>query len=405
MAEALWGRVYFKDIHAGELKQEPNGRCVFTYDSLYLSSEAAQAIAFSFPLSAAPYICEKALHPFFDNLVSEGLFREKQAKVLGISPNNHFALLLGFGFDLAGAVSIVDPEPHKQIKIETNDEVLDAALLSRGSLSGVQRKLLVVKEGRKYRPAKRDELSTHIAKFSSDRLSDIIELEYLSTLAIHKLLPDDQIVELEIGSISGIDEPALIVKRFDRTASGKRIHFEEFNQLLGKYSGDSKYDGAYEDMGNFISTTKECLPIESERLYRRILVALLTGNTDAHFKNFAMFHTRDGLRLTPSYDQVAAAYYKPYQTIALQIDSVSDLNIGSLKAKHLIHMAKAFGLNEALILNVVEDLGKRLPIAQQAIATSDVGNRILRDNLLDIMEKRWKGTFSLIGQLISKKQS
>ena len=33
MAAALWGKVYYNsDLFAGELRQEPGGRCVFTYD-------------------------------------------------------------------------------------------------------------------------------------------------------------------------------------------------------------------------------------------------------------------------------------------------------------------------------------------------------------------------------------
>ncbi len=39
MAATLWGRVYYDDRYAGELRQEPGGRGVFTYDRSYLSSK------------------------------------------------------------------------------------------------------------------------------------------------------------------------------------------------------------------------------------------------------------------------------------------------------------------------------------------------------------------------------
>jgi hypothetical protein len=97
----------------------------------------------------------------------------------------------------------------------------------------------------------------------------------------------------------------------DETVDMDIVHFEEFNQLLGKYSGDDKYEGAYEDIGQFILRTPSCIPAEADRLLRRILACLLVGNTDAHLKNFAMFHARDGLRLTPAYDLVAASFYQP----------------------------------------------------------------------------------------------
>ena len=64
MAAALWGKVYYNDeLYAGELRQEPGGRCVFTYDAAYLEAKHP-AIAFTLPRQAAPHTCEQGLHPF-----------------------------------------------------------------------------------------------------------------------------------------------------------------------------------------------------------------------------------------------------------------------------------------------------------------------------------------------------
>src|SRR5258708_39906024 len=104
----------------------------------------------------------------------------------------------------------------------------------------MQPKLLAVKDGRSYRPARRDETSTFIAKLPSGPLRDIVENEYLTTAACRALLPDDEIAETEIANLEGIKERALMVKRFDRLQSGAKRHFEEFNQLLGKRAGDDK---------------------------------------------------------------------------------------------------------------------------------------------------------------------
>ncbi|HWM65569.1 MAG TPA: HipA domain-containing protein [Steroidobacteraceae bacterium] len=406
MARTLWGKVYFKDTYAGRLQEEPGGRCVFTYDPTYLSSEQPAAIAHTLPLRAGPHISERGLHPFFDNLVAEGWFRNAQARALGIDPGNRFALLLGFGHDLAGAVSVEDPEPAARMDIDHADEATIAALLGRASLSGVQRKLLVLKEGRSYRPVGPNELSTHIAKLPSGNLTDLLELEYLTTLAVRTLLPGEEIVDMDIVHLQSIKENALIIPRFDRTGSGKRlIHFEEFNQLLGKYSGDDKYDGAYEDLGQFILRTPSCIPVEADRLLRRILTCLLVGNTDAHFKNFAMFHTRDGLRLAPAYDLVAASFYPEYQSIALSIAGARNMAIGLLQAKHLVRMAEGFGVNEDALVSAVEQLGKRLPTALAALEGSDVGPKPLRERLKERMEKRWNGSFASTGPLLSKKRS
>jgi len=405
MAVMLWGKVYFQDTYVGILKQEANGRYVFAYDASYLSS-SLPAIAFSLPLREEPFISERGLHPFFDNLVAEGWFQNAQSRALGVSPNDRFSLLLGFGFDLAGGISIIDPEPREHRRVD-HDAVMIAASQSRASLSGIQSKLLVVKEGNHYRPTTGKELSTHIAKFQSRTLEDILELEYLTTLAIRELIPNDEVVNMEMNFVHLEKEKreALIIKRFDRTDSGKRLHFEEFNQLLG-HESDGKYNGFYEEMGNFIF--EEAGLAEADKLYRRILACFMVGNTDAHFKNFAMFHTRDGLRLTPAYDLVASAKYPEFQALALGVAGVKNLDIGELKPKHLIEMANAkngFRLNENAINTAVNEIGKRLPQAQSAISRSEIGAFSLREKLIEMMEKRWKGNFELIGKLLSKKQS
>ncbi|MBN1282968.1 MAG: HipA domain-containing protein [Proteobacteria bacterium] len=403
MAKTLWGKIYFRDIYAGRLQEEPGGRVAFTYDASYLEGDQP-AIAHTLPLGPEPHVSESGLPPFFDNLVAEGWLRSAQARALGVNPNNRFALLLGFGFDLAGAVSIIDPEAQEHKTLDHTDEATLAALLGRASLSGIQRKLLVVPDGRNYRPVGPGELSTHIAKLPSGNLADIIELEYLTTRAVRKLLPGDDVVDMEIVTIPSIKEQAIIIPRFDRTPTAKRIHFEEFNQLLGRHSGDEKYEGAYEDMGRFILDTPGCIPAEADRLLRRILAALLVGNTDAHFKNFAMFHTRDGLRLTPSYDLVASALYKEYQSIALSVAGIENLAIGKLKSKHLLEMGRGFGVRIDAIVAAVETIGERLPAAQEEVSKSDVGPKRLRDELINRMEKRWNGSFKLTGELWSKRR-
>jgi serine/threonine-protein kinase HipA len=406
MAAALWGKVYYNDLFAGELRQEPGGRCVFIYDPAYLEARKP-AIAFTLPLQATPHICEQGLHPFFDNLVAEGWLRNAQARALKVDPNNRFALLLAFGRDCAGAVSVIDPAPLAEPAIDIGDPAAVAALASRASLSGVQPKLLAVREGRGYRPARRDETSTFVAKLPSGALRDIVPNEYLTTIACRALLPDDAIVEPSIASVEGIREPALVVPRFDRLRSGAKRHFEEFNQLLGKRSGDDKYDASYDSMGAFILETPGCTPVDAWRLYRRILVCVLTGNTDAHLKNFAMFHTPDGLRLTPAYDLVAAALYPEYRTLALAIGSAANLTLEQIKPKHFVALAKTFALESDVLREAVQKLDGRRKSAETAVAAGAkrIDEEDLGKNLLTLMERRWNGSFKSIGQFLSKKRS
>lgn len=400
MASLLWGNVYYKNHFAGVVRQEPGERVSFTYDESYLAS-GHPAIAHTLPLRAGPYISQSGLPPFFDNLVAEGWMEDAQTRLLGKRRASRFELLLAFGQDCAGAVSIIDPDPQDRGNIKPDDPMEIAVMAGRASLSGIQPKLALIERDGKLRPARTDELSTHIAKFASPRHDDLPANEYLTTKALKALLPDEDIVDLRLGRIDGFKDPALIIKRFDRTGDGQRIHFEEFNQLLG-YPSEAKYEGSHKSMADFIRQTPGGLPAEIYRLYLRILAGLLLGNTDMHLKNFAMFHTEAGLRLTPAYDAVAAALYG-YNTIALSIGSSANIPLGDLKARALIRLGEEFGLPAPAIAMATGQLEKRKEAARNAIAESKTGAQELRDAIINLMEKRWNGTFALIGKSLSKK--
>ena len=126
---------------------------MFTYDESYLQS-SLPAISYTLPLRPEPHLSEYGLHPFFDNLCAEGWLKDVQARALGLRRDDRFPLLLAFGTDLAGAVSIIDPDPAEDIIIDHNDPENIAALSARASLSGVQPKLGAIKEGRVFRPVK-----------------------------------------------------------------------------------------------------------------------------------------------------------------------------------------------------------------------------------------------------------
>src|SRR5690606_1745442 len=146
--------------------------------------------------------------------------------LLGKRAASRFELLLAFGQDCAGAVSVMDPEPSKLSDdlMDLSDPKQAAALTGRASLSGVQAKLAAVLRNGKISPAQVGELSTHIIKFPSHKHHDLVMNEFLTTQAVKALLPDDDVVDLKIGEVSGVSEPVLIIKRFDRDVNKQRIH-------------------------------------------------------------------------------------------------------------------------------------------------------------------------------------
>ncbi|MBS0349598.1 MAG: HipA domain-containing protein [Proteobacteria bacterium] len=403
MAKLLWAKVFYKEQLAGYLRQEPGERYSFVYHESYLNSKNPP-IAHTLPLTEKVVVTEQFLPAFFDNLAAEGWMEEAQRRLLGKRTCSRFELLLGFGIDCAGAVSIVDPEapPLYLEKLGADDPKNVAIFKNRASLSGIQPKVLLVEEKGQLRLAHHGEISTHIAKLSSEAINDIVYNEWITLCACKALLPEDSIVEAKLDRFDGLGDEILIVKRFDRTNGKEKIHFEEFNSLLNHQTFE-KYDGSYRAMADFVYKTENCLPSEIYRLYKRILVGLLLGNTDMHFKNFALMYTAEGLRLTPNYDQVAAAIYKPYQTIALTLDKEADRLITQLKPKNLIALGREFSLKDGAIFLAVAELEKRLPDVKDAIQKCCNGQTIMKKNIINFMEKRWKGSFSSIGKLLSKR--
>ena len=103
-AKKAW--VYLRGILAGELEKCDGNPVIFkfTYFKDYLNSQNP-AIARGFPKRQESYISSN-LHPFFDNLISEGWLLEYTEKSLHIPKSNRFALLMVTGSAPIGAVSV-----------------------------------------------------------------------------------------------------------------------------------------------------------------------------------------------------------------------------------------------------------------------------------------------------------
>jgi serine/threonine-protein kinase HipA len=398
MAVNLYGTVYYREALAGTLEQAPDGRYAFTYNLAYIGAGQPQ-IAHTLYLRFAPHYSH-GLHPFFDNLVAEGWLARAQARALGIRGDDRFARLLAFGADCPGAVSIRDPRPEREPNLEVGTREEIAALANRASISGIQRKLFAVQTANGFRPARAGETSTHIAKLPSADLEEFVELEYLTTVAAKALLPDDQVVELEIAEVQNIRGPCLLVRRFDRTPRGEKIHFEEFNQLLDRPS-EAKYEGAYSDVATFILRHQQYHREEDiDRLLRRILVSILVGNNDAHMKNFGLLYTPEGFRLAPFYDVVAAALYPQCKDSPLALRLGAGKNpptLASLRSKHLSALAESMALSPSALKLAIEDLNRRLPVAIRAIENTGDESRALKEKLIKFMRKRWNATFKSTG--------
>jgi len=95
--------------------------------------------------------------------------------------------------------------------------------------------------------------------------------------------------------------PAYVTRRFDYDKDEEKLNQEDFASVLqAEKSIDDNYKynaKTYEDFGDILS------PLNKVEFIRILIFNFLTGNGDAHLKNFSLLETSDGdMQLSPSYD-------------------------------------------------------------------------------------------------------
>ena len=95
----------------------------------------------------------------------------------------------------------------------------------------------------------------------------------------------------------------LLSRRFDRTDSGKRIHFASAMTLLGLNDGENATTGnGYLDIVDFVLSGCANVDTNLRELFRRVAFNICVGNSDDHFRNHGFLLTAKGWTLSPAYD-------------------------------------------------------------------------------------------------------
>jgi serine/threonine-protein kinase HipA len=344
--------VLFKDQPAGTFEETASGGTRFIYAQNWQAP-----IACTLPVLQREHEWAQGVHPFFQHLGPEGWLREKQARTAHIAEEDDFGLLLRYGGDCIGAVGL-RPAPGSVAKDIPPNEL--AANPSR-TLSGIQPKLLVIKQGAAYVPAGPTGAAPYIAKFNSERegAGSLVRNENLSLRWCSALLGKQEVNEFEIGTVE--NKTALVVTRFDRTADGGKLRLEDFAQILNKPRGRDfagKYDASYEDVAALIKEHSARPAIDLAKFFRRLVAFILVGNRDAHLKNFSLLETKDGLRLSPAYDILNTALYDGLdQNVALSIAGKKP-NLDQVTRVLLEKFAESIGIAPRAVAQIFDELKK-----------------------------------------------
>ena len=350
--------IVYKDQKIGVLYETPQGGTRFVYDP-----GVAEAIACALPVREREHAWPAGLHPFFQHLGPEGWLRERQARAGRVEDEDDFGLLLRYGRDCIGAVGVSSVQPLAA-PLGAIDAETSAAAAGRRTVSGVQKKLLGFRQAGRYHPAEAEGPATHIAKYNDRSNTTLVRNEHLTLRLARDVLGAKQVTEFETAFLAGIEEPALVVKRFDRTDKGEKLRLEDFAQILTRPRGrdfTGKYAGSYEEIADAIWENSARPLIDIEQFFRRVVFCALTGNADAHLKNFSLLETPGGLRLSPAYDLLNTLVYGgTYKTeFALSLCG-GHVQTDRIDRRLVLAFGHAIGLPERAVTLGLKEIGDRV---------------------------------------------
>ncbi|MFT3940315.1 type II toxin-antitoxin system HipA family toxin [Rhodopseudomonas sp.] len=361
-------------VRVGSLYRNARGAVTFTVDRNYVAlgtnrpilSLAWQGRTEEDTKSRLQFTGDKItqgaiLPPFFENLLPEGALLDLVRKEFGAGAFDNFDVLSRLGHDLPGAVVAVP---------ETGEAPPDkAASLGRQevgerihfSLAGIQLKFSMTRStrGSLTLPVS-GAAGDLILKTPNEKYPHFPEAEFTAlSLARAAGIRTVEAALIDADQIEGIDEnylgrgqKSLVVTRFDRAAGGKRIHIEDFAQVLGSIH-DQKYSMANQatvvKLAGLFSSAKR---IEMLEAIRRLVVDIIVGNSDSHLKNWS-FILPDGVNamLSPAYDIMPFAYYGN-DTMALEFGKTKNPTIVNLKRFN--RLAGLVGIPEKVVFNEVK---------------------------------------------------
>lgn len=99
-------KVYRNGLLVGELIEHNRKQFSFIYDEAWFTNPQKPAVSLTLPKTHRIYESEY-LFPFFFNMLSEGVNRRLQSKLLHIDEQDHFGLLMATAqYDTIGAITV-----------------------------------------------------------------------------------------------------------------------------------------------------------------------------------------------------------------------------------------------------------------------------------------------------------
>lgn len=335
---------------AGHLTRNGAGGINFTYTADWVRN-GGPPIATTLPVSHEPVVTPAgAVPPFFAGLLPEGRRLGALRRSVKTSGDDDLTLLLGIGGNTVGDVSVLaeglsPTQVMPRLQIDSFEEVSFTDLLAdldirvdRVGLPGVQDK---VSAAMLNVPAavRGTEL---LLKLNPAEFRHIVENEnFFLTAASSAGIPTvtADLVRDRTG------EAGLAVTRFDRVViDGERVALavEDGCQVQGRYPA-AKYSVTTEDLLWALTQVCESPRAAAAEFLAQAAFAYLSGNGDAHAKNFSVLQDHSGRwRPTPAYDLPSS---QPYGDTTMAL-SVGGLRAGNIPGSRYVTLGRNLGVPE-----------------------------------------------------------
>ncbi len=392
--------VYVRSSKVGRYSRAPSGATTFRYDPDWLSSERAFPISLSMPLSDRIWSGEAATSYFDGLLPDDRAVREKIAVREHAESAGIFDLLAAIGQDCVGALRFVlegldpgDPTTMEYRPVTDDEIVVRIASLTthplglraeeedfRISIAGVQEKTAFLRVDEQWQLPLGSTPTSHIFKPAIKRglngtdFSDSPWNEWLCLVLCRALGLETANAEVQLFD----DKPVMVVERFDRTWQEGvlyRLPQEDLCQALGvpplrKYQSDGGPGivAVLEFLNGAIAPYADRLAFMKTHVIFWLLAAI-----DGHAKNFSIFLTPGGYRLTPLYDVMSAAPYREFPVqkvkLAMSIGNKGYYRLQQIQLRHFYQTGQKAGLREQDMDRIFSDLTTRIDDAIAAAAT------------------------------------
>ena len=122
---------------------------------------------------------------------------------------------------------------------------------------------------------------------------------------------------------------SFLVKRFDRTDRGRRLHFASAMTLTGREDGEGASTGAsYLELARVLIEQGSDTRADLLELWSRIVFNMLVSNTDDHLRNHGFILVPGkGWQLSPAYDLNPVQHANGLRLNVSEVDNAQDLDL------------------------------------------------------------------------------